>query len=392
MSTEHKGGRMRIITTMLLLAVAVGTRPASATSGTCTITNMQQTGVGEVDFGFPIPNANGVAMGVEVDEAAGTISMSRDAFYAQFGDTGVSFSTVGVESFVRMKPGSSSGTIESDGTVSFPVFDQTFFATSFGSPSPPYPDLPINDFGLTSGLVAGAVPTARGTKRGTNLDFSTGSVALTGIGIVIGAPGTNGPLLTGIELTCTMSPIPNQASLPAPPTLTKIKGTGKTGTAGDTLIAKLTVGESQIPLDFATAEHSVINLLVAGAADPVVQARIAAFTPKGKKFVATRDDTCKIKKGATQGLCKNDGVTACTGGNDCASTDVVDLLFGQKSGGTVVANVTATPKKKGAVVSMKLAGLDLSALSGAVTVELWVKTRGAIGNATASGTTKKKIK
>lgn len=383
---------MRFVTMALLLAMAVTPRPAGATSGTCTITNMRQTGVGESDFGFPIPDANGVPMGIDFDEAAGTISMSRDAFYAQFGDDGVSFVTVGIDSFVRMKPGSSAGTIESDGTVSFPTFDQVFFATSFGSPMPPYPDLPIAGFGLTSGVVGGAVPTASGTKRGANLDFSTGSVSLVGIGVVTGAPGTNGPLLTGIEITCTMSPIPNQANLPAPPSLTKIKGTAKTGSAGDTLVLKAAIGESLIPLAFSTAKNSILNVIPDGAADPLVQARIVAFTPKGKKLVATRDDTCKLKKGAAQGVCKSDGTTACAAAGDCASTDVVELLFGQKSMASVVASIAVTPKKKGASLSVKLAGLDLSTLSGGVTVELWIDTRGAIGTATASGTTKKKIK
>lgn len=374
---------------ILLLGFAV--RPVGATSGTCTTTSVRQTGVGESDFGFPIPSGTGVAMPVEFDEAAGTITMSRDAWYAQFGDTGASFITVGIESFLRMKPGSETGTIEADGTIAFPTFEMAF-ATSLGSPMPPYTDLPIGDMALTSGVHGGSIPGLSGAKRGSNLDFATGAVNLVGIGIITGAPGTNGPLLTGVEITCTMSPIPTAANLPAGAAFAKVRGKAQVGSAGDKLVLKGTMSTGVAPFDFAGAANSIVNLTLDGATDPLVSVRIAGFTAKGKKFLATRDDTCKIKKAATTGLCKRDGTTVCAAAADCRTVDVVELLAGQKSGAGVVAKIQVSPKAKATTLSLTLAGLDLAALSGGVTTELWVEGRGAIGTATATGDTKKKIK
>jgi hypothetical protein len=381
---------VRTITLAFFVSMVWATT-ALATTGTCTIAAMRQTGVGESDFDFPIPVANGVAMPVDFDEASGTFSMSRDAWYAQFGDTGATFVTVGIDSFLRMKPGSDVGTIEGDGTVAFPFFE-VFFATSFSSPAPPYPDLAVRELTLTTGISAGSIAGLSGTKRGGRLDFATGSLTLSGIGIIQGAPGTSGPLLSGLEMTCTLSPIPSAASLPAAPVFTKLRGKSKAGSGGDTLTLKGTIGTSPLPLALATGKNLILDILPGGSTTPLLSVRIASLAASGKKLVASRDDTCKLKRGATEGVCKRDGTTVCTAAPDCAETDVVEILAGGKTGAGVTAKIAMVEKSKGTSVQIALRGLDLAALSRPVTVELWVNGRAATADGTASGTTKKKIK
>jgi hypothetical protein len=378
-------------TTLALFALLACATTSLATTGTCTITGMAQTGVGESDFGFPIPVAAGVVMPVEFDEASGTFSMSRDGWYAQFGDTGATFVTVGVDSFLRMKPGTDVGTIEGDGTVAFPSFE-VFFATSFSGPTPPYPDLAVKELTFTTGISPGHIPGLSGTKRGARLDFGTGSLTLSGIGIIEGAPGTSGPLLSGLEMTCTLAPIPSATSLPVAPVFAKLKGKSKTGSNGDAFSLKGVIGDSPVPLPLATAKNLILDILPAGSTTPVLSVRIATLAQSGKKLVASRDDTCKLKRGATQGTCKRDGTTVCTAPGDCAENDVVEILAGGKQDAGVTAKIAVAEKSKGTNVQVVLGGLDLSALSGAVTVELWAQGRAATKDATVSGTTKKKIK
>jgi hypothetical protein len=380
---------MRIITLMLLLALAVGPRTASATSGTCTITNMRQDVLRGIGLTFPIPVANGLPMAVEFDEASGTFSMSRQAWFDQFGTTGASFDTgFGPHGYLIMNSDTVTGALERDGTIALPNFSMDS-ATDFEGPCP-CSALPLVGMGLTTGSSAGAVPEGGDSTRGASLDFSTGSVTLAGCGVIATAPGASGSLINDVVITCTLSPIPNQANLPEPPAFTKIVGKAQVGTDADKLSLKTTIGKSTTPLAFATGQQMLLNLVVAGT--PVVQMRIASFTAKGKKLTAVRDDTCKLKKGATTGVCKRDGTTACTSAAECATNDVIELQKGRKGESPTVASVVVKPKPKATALALNVTGVDIGSLSGPVTLEVWVEGRGAKGDATVTGTTKKKIK
>ncbi len=380
---------MRIVTLLVLTALALGARDAEATSGTCTITNMRQDVLRGFGLSFGIPAANGLQMPVEFDEAAGTVSMSRQAWFDQFGAEGAVFPTgFGPNGYLRMDPDTVTGTIERDGTIALPNFTMES-ATDFDHPCP-CTALPLTGMALTTGSHAAAIAEGGDSSRGAPLDFTTGTVTLAGCGVIPSAPGASGSLINDIVMTCTLSPIPNQANLPESPTFTKLAGKAQVGTDADTLVLKTTIGKSAMPLAFATGKQSLVNLVVAGA--PVVQLRIASFTAHGKKLTATRDDTCKLKKGATQGVCKRDGTTACASAADCTTNDVIEVQRGRKAESPIVASVVVTPKAKATPMSVKVTGVDIGSLSGAVTVEVWVEGRGAKRDATVTGTTKKKIK
>lgn len=390
MTTDHKGGRMRIIMTMLLLALALGARTASATSGTCTITNMRQDVLRGIGLSFAIPIAEGVQMGVEFDEASGTFSMSRQAWFDQFGAQGAQF-FVGfgmTHGYLAMNPDTVTGTIERDGTIALPNF-QMNSATDFEGPCP-CTLLPLEGMGLTTGSHAAAVPEGGDSTRGTPVDFATGSVTLAGTGVIPVAPGASGSLINDVLITCTLSPIPTQANLPESPAFTKIAGKAQVGTDADKLVLKTTIGKTTTPLAFATAQQMLVNVVVAG--EPVVQMRIASLTAKGKKLTAVRDDTCKLKKGATEGSCKRDATITCATAADCTTNDVIEIQKGRKGESPTVASVVVKPKPKATPMSINVSGVDIGSLSGPITVEVWVDGRGAKGDATVTGTTKKKIK
>jgi hypothetical protein len=380
---------MRIITTMLLLALALEARTASATSGTCTITNMRQDVLRGIGLTFAIPVANGLPMAVEFDEVSGTFSMSRQAWFDQFGTLGASFDTgFGPHGYLIMNPDTVTGTIERDGTIALPSFPMDS-ATDFEGPCP-CTNLPLVGMGLTTGSHAGAVPEGGDSTRGAPLDFATGSVTLAGTGVIGTAPGASGSLINDVVMTCTLDSVPNQANLPESPAFTKIVGKAQVGTDADKLVLKTTIGKSTMPLAFATGQQMLVNLVVAGT--PVVQMRIASFTAKGKKLTAVRDDTCKLKKNATEGVCKRDGTTTCATAADCTTNDVIELQKGRKGESPTVASVVVKPKAKTTPLLVNVTGVDIASLSGPVTVEVWVEGRGAKGDATVTGTTKKKIK
>jgi hypothetical protein len=287
-----------------------------------------------------------------------------------------------------MNPDTVTGTIERDGTIALPSFPMDS-ATDFEGPCP-CTNLPLVGMGLTTGSHAGAVPEGGDSTRGAPLDFATGSVTLAGTGVIGTAPGASGSLINDVVMTCTLDSVPNQANLPESPAFTKIVGKAQVGTDADKLVLKTTIGKSTMPLAFATGQQMLVNLVVAGT--PVVQMRIASFTAKGKKLTAVRDDTCKLKKNATEGVCKRDGTTTCATAADCTTNDVIELQKGRKGESPTVASVVVKPKAKTTPLLVNVTGVDIASLSGPVTVEVWVEGRGAKGDATVTGTTKKKIK
>jgi hypothetical protein len=192
---------------MLLLATA----PARAVTGTCTITKLDVVG----SYLFPIPKAVGVTLGTDVD--GGTFSLDRTPFDQQFPSPGVDYNTFGLVSYLTLGTGAAPGTIDSTGNVAVPDMSMSF-GTSFGVPDgdPPF------EFPLVVNLMTGLqAPVLSGTAvllEGTPLD-ATGTMRMLGAGLV----NFQGRNLTGPGLSCTMSPVPDLASLPAGPSLAAAK-------------------------------------------------------------------------------------------------------------------------------------------------------------------------
>src|SRR6185503_13081810 len=120
-----KGGFMRT-TVPLLAAALLAPSWANATSGTCTITSMAQTNPYPLGVDFGMPVANGFAIPVEFDEAAGRFTMDHDAWRTQFPDLGAEFLTIGgVHGFLQFDAGQTTGTIDASGTIALPSFGVT---------------------------------------------------------------------------------------------------------------------------------------------------------------------------------------------------------------------------------------------------------------------------
>jgi hypothetical protein len=349
---------MRLV--ILLAAMALGgllVREVRATSGVCSITDMGQR------IRVPIDNPDTIGcradMPVEFDETAGTFSMSRDAWFQKFSDLGCTYTVFfgSTNAFLRMLPGTSTGTIDAAGNVALPAFPMDFF-TDFGGLSPA---LPMDGMELVSGLAVAETGGQLYTTRGAALDFATGMLTLAGVGVIHNAPGAGGDSVTEVRMTCTLAPIPSAANLPAAPVFKRIRGKAKIDAPGDTLKLTASIGATTPPLPFATAQGAILNLVPDGAAEPLVSARIASFTPSGKKKLV-------------------------------ATGDAILLAAGAKAGVESSATVTVKPRRKATGIVIAMAGLDLASLSGGVTLELWVDGRGVIGTAAASGETKKKIK
>jgi len=206
----------RTILGLAVLLLVARIPAAYATDATCTITSAVSTN--SLNLPFVIPSAVGLVLPVTFDEAAGTFSMSRDPWADRYGSNGASFNTVGgVQGYLIMEPGTVTGTIDAGGNVTLPDFGIAF-ATDFCPPrSPDYPLLPELKTGAQFLRVTGQTIAVTGVP----LDFATGKITLEGQDIIPGACGAPGALLSGVRITCTLSPIPNQALLaPASTVLT----------------------------------------------------------------------------------------------------------------------------------------------------------------------------
>jgi hypothetical protein len=337
------------LTTAILLMAISAPGVAMATSGTCTITNIASHiaagGPGILDLP-PVSRAAGIALPVEFDEASGTFSLTRDVWASTFGPAGAEAPTgfgPGSDYFIIMTPGTVTGTIDSGGNITLPGFPFTF-STDVCEP-------PKNTYGLTTNMESGLQILTLGPTpvevQGKVLDFSTGSVELFGAS-VIPAPCLTSPLVSGINITCTLSPIPNQSKLPAAAKMTKVTGVGKLGKPlpatqpskpdkGDllTLNGVLTPGGAK--LDFTSTV--IIRVADSAGTDLVfVEVPAGQLAHKGKAYVV----------------------------NDPKGS-VLTVLIGQKSNGPVSSTtggtVRFTQTKKTVKLAAKLQGLDLSALN-----------------------------
>ena len=341
--------RPNLIAAILLMAISTP-GVAMATSGTCTITDIASHilggGPGVLDLP-PVSKAAGLPLPVEFDEASGTFSLTRDVWANTFGPTGAEAPTgfgPGSDYFLIMTPGTVKGTIDSGGNITLPGFAFTF-STDVCEP-------PKNTYGLNTDLDSGLQILTLGPSpvevQGKALDFSTGSVELFGAD-VIPAPCLTSPLVSGINLTCTLSPIPDQSKLPAAPKVTRLAGVGKLGKPlpatqpskpdkGDVLTLKEVLAPGAAKLDFTA--RVVIRVVDNTGTDLVfVEVPAGKLVHKGKAYVV----------------------------ND-PNGSVLTVLIGQKSNGPVSSTTGGTVRFTQAKKSVKLAavlqGLDLTGVNG----------------------------
>ena len=362
--------------TLVVLVIAGLLAPswARATTGTCTITSMAQINPYPLGFTFPMPIATGFAIPVEFDEAAGRFTIHHDAWRAQFPDLGAEFNTIGgVHGYLQFDPGETVGTIDASGLIALPGFGVTN-STDFESPPPV---LPVVGHDVSTGPVVKTISTVSRAVVGVPVDFATGKVVLVGLGLIVGAPGGGGTNMAGFRMACTLSPIPDASLLPPGAALAKVKGKAKRdkkpfehGSKADQLTLKATVTPGPTPLVLDGTQSLVLGISVGGAETVTVYVAAGDFRKKGKKIVVTRDDTCKIKKNATTGVCRNDGST-CESFSECAGDPALQVLAGRKEEGDAQSQlggtITLKPGKGGtSVLSAKIQGLDLSTVSGNV--------------------------
>jgi len=191
-------------------------------------------------------------------------------------------------------------------------------------------------------------------------------------------------------MACTLSPIPDRNLLPPGASLTKVKGKTKldkkafeNGSKADQLTLKATLTAGPTPLVLDGTQPLVLGISVGGSDSVTLFVAGGKFQKKGKKLVVTRDDTCKIKKGATSGTCRNNGSTCATFA-DCATDPALQVLAGRKTEGDEVqsqvgGSIGIVAGKSGtAVLTVKVQGLDLASATGGtdVTVALGATSAG----------------
>jgi hypothetical protein len=371
---DRRGGeamRTRVVLPAVLLLVSVATGTARAVQGTCTITKL--VSINDLHLPFRVPIANGVAMPVEFDEAAGTFAMSRDAWSAQFGAPGAPF-PVGfgdIQGFIVMSAGNVAGTIDAAGNVTL-----TDFAIAFATDAcpPRSPDYPIT-LDLMSGTQFLTNIGQVSRLHGDPLDFTTGTLRLAGEGLIPDACLAPFAILSGLDLTCTLAPIPDRAKLPPAPKLAKTAGKARIGGAlpteppkkpdkGDVLGLKTQLVDWKAPIDFV-GQDVYVRLAMASDDTTVVVLRVPAgkFQAKGKKVVVRDTDGTAIE--VATGHKKNDTVSAAFGGT-------MVMVSGRKS----------------ATAKLSLLGLDLGALSGPATLTVAVGSRSASADVMVRGSGK----
>jgi hypothetical protein len=358
----------RTIVGLTVLLLAARTLPAYATDATCTVTRAVSTN--SLNLTFVIPSAVGLVLPVTFDEAAGTFSMSRDPWNARYGSNGAVFTTVGsVLGFLILEPGTVTGTIDAGGNITLPNFGMAF-ATDFCPPrSPDYPLLPE----LRTGTQFLRVTGQSFAVTGVPLDFATGTLTLDGQDVIPGACGAPGALLSGLRLTCTLSPVPNQALLaPAATALTASSGKAVIGkplpeeppakpVKGDVLTLKTKLGQWASLADVGA--NDVFLSLAGGESRVVVRVPAGRFQTRGKKAVVKDSDGTSIE--VSSGHKESATVSAAYGG-------VMTFVSG----------------RKGLALKLRLLGLDLTGLTGPTVLAVAVGERSATVDLTATGTGK----
>lgn len=339
-------------------AVVAATWSATAAASTCMVSAAQVL-VKDSGFVRPLPEMVGFPLPVEVDASTG-------AFHVDFSLMPIgTFDISGVANALDVTAvGAVTGSIDASGNVSLPPIPITF--TTDLLPGQP---LTAMEF-LTTGIEAVTLAGTDYATIGIPLDFTSGVLHIEGQGLVHNAPVV-GTSTSGFTLTCTLSPIPAQSSLPAAPTLAA-HGTGKPGKAaagtlvGDSLVVKAKMKNGKTPLD---PTQDVFVRIANGDTELVLLRAVAGtLTQKGKKLSGSDTDG-----------------------------SVIHVVTGRKSDGTnhapVAGSLVIAQSKKGLTLTAKESGVDLSQLATAtnVTVTISLGPQTAADTATVKASAKKVV-
>ena len=348
--------------TLLAVALTLAAARAHATPATCTVTNID---VVTTLFPFPGIGAVGLQIPVDIDAAAGTITMDRSAYTAAYPSPGLMFDThFGSNGWLDWDPGTITGTIDSTGQIAFPNFGMRFY-TDYATPGQASLAGNLNPI-LSTAMQARPLAGTAWLFAGSALN-AQGQLTLAGTDLI----NFVAALQTGPRLSCTLSPAPDLASLPKGPTLASAKGVVKNGTDPETaddsltLTAVVLLGATPPVLD--STQDVLVRFQAAGKVPLTLLVPGSALTPKGKKVTA-----------------KGDGTMFQAIPDVPISQDDQTPPPAETSGGSLTVKKT----KKRATFILKVAGIDASQLSGPVLVSLGVGTQDASRQVTFTATKK----
>jgi hypothetical protein len=328
-----------LIRTFAIATLALAASRASATPGTCTITQLDVAGT------FPFFNVGAVGLALPVDIGTdGTFTLQRDAYTSVYPSPGLRFDTgFGPSGWLDWDSGPIVGTIDSNGQVVLPNFGMRLW-TDFAETGVP---AQVGDVkaSLQSGIQQRSVAGNPVMFFGEPVQ-ADGTVRLVGTGLVTFQLA----LQTGTGLTCRLSPVPDLASLPKGPKLKSSKGKIKIGpdaTAADdevTLTAVVAVGATPPVLD--GTQDVLLRLQGASGEAMSVLAPGGKFSVKGKKLTLTDTDGSLIQGMRDQ--------------PHSADPDQQPAPLPPTQGGSVVIKGS----KKSVTLIFKLKGVDAAQLSG----------------------------
>ncbi|MCW5892094.1 MAG: hypothetical protein KIT14_16340 [bacterium] len=336
----------------LALALAAG----GVHAGTCTIEGAGLRSINHIgsvgDLLSPVPSANGYDIEVDVDEAAGTFIVRREAMPPfEFGSPGGNVA-------LRLAGPVVAGRIDAKGHVRLgPWSLEADFAGI------PLPQSPV----FSTGIKSNQQFDKEFPSVGAALDFTTGILTLDGNAKIASAPIISEPVATNYKITCRLAPIPNAAALPAGASLVKPRGTAKVKGApeGDSLVLTAKLVPPAEGLDIA-------------GRDVVVQ---IGDTPETALLFSVAHADVLGAKGKKR-LVKDAGGASLRVLKGRKGTDETPV---PTSGSLVV-----TPGKKSIALKLTLKGLDLAALSGTQQVTVGIGDVSASAPVTVAGSGKKR--
>jgi hypothetical protein len=259
----------------VIIAAFVAGSALAAHAATCTITAAAVPVASTNLTGVP-SSLVGVQLPVTIDEAAGTLNIDFS------GVAPAEFSLSGVSSNITLaSAGIVSGTIDGTGNIVLPNMTVAFTTEVT-------PEAIISPATLTSGLQAVTLAGTDYPTEGKALDFVTGTLKIGGQAVLLNAP-IIGTTTTGLELACTLAPVPSQAALPAGSSLVA-KGTIKPGKSsgsdvvGDTLTLKAAIKLGATPLD--PTQDVLVQVAATGETALLLRVPAGGLTG-GKKLVAS---------------------------------------------------------------------------------------------------------